>query len=213
LIGVFGLELGPLFAESYPDSIYGAESPETIFVRGGYFIGDCTFLCPLRRHATFQLAFTPDVHVVMFNVSPSFIQLPPEYGIIHGAEVPFFLGNAVNVVNDTQGRFTPEEALLSKKIMDAVGRFIYTGDPGDSVQWPIWTPELHTAIYPTGIIPEDPLPEIRTPPPGNITGFPTPSTRCDLLDYVFELSIEGKIDMKTMYKNVARKLNIWKGKH
>jgi len=93
--------------------------------------------------------------------------------------------------------------------MATVGRFVSTGDPGEEWQWPKWIPEVHTEVDLTDFVVLPLLTEIRVPPPGPLP-IPIPdTTRCDLFDFLFEEELEGRLDMRKIYENVVRKLNIW----
>jgi len=206
LQSVYGPQVGALIAEQYSDAVYGPPSNVTYFIRGANLIGDSTWLCPLRRHATFLKSFTPDVYVAMWNVRPSFINVPPIYAILHGAIIPFLFGNAIDVTTQLQGKFTPEEAVLSKQLIHTVGEFMRTGKPGS--EYPVWTPELHAEININTIPKINPLSEIRVPRAGILPPFPN-STRCDLYDLFFEQTLSGALDGGKIAQDVGLKGNYW----
>jgi len=209
LESVFGAEVGFLLSLLYPDYVYGqSNDTNTLFTRTATLIGDMIFLCPARRHASLYLAFTPEVYVAQWNVLASFMQYPPAYGIIHGTTVPFVFGNAVDLLTQTPGTFTPEEALLSKHIMKTVGKFMRTGNPGSD--YPKWIPELHAEINLNNITQINGLDSIRHPVAGQLPPPIPTDTRCGMWDVFFAQSLAGQLAPDFALR-VAEKFNIWEG--
>jgi len=184
LMSVYGEDIGTLIDDQYDDTVYGPLNEQTAFIRGATFIGDSIFLCPLRRHATYLKAFTPNVFVAMWNYEGSFISTPANfsYGVIHSAELPFLFGNAVDVYTDELASFTPAEKELSEKFISVVSHFIQHGDPG--IEFPAWTPEVNTVINLFNFSVSPVITQIRVPPAG-VLPFPVTS-RCDLFDIIFK---------------------------
>jgi len=185
---LFGDFVGEYLDGQYSDAVYGNQTEASLFARGSELISDAVWLCPLRRHATFLTAVTPNVFVTTWNTRASFFSFPDEYGIVHGTEVPFLFGNAVDIATEKKKQFTPTEALISKFFISQVSQFVRTGAPGSEL--PAWTPEVNALINPDNVptVSQD-LFQIRTPPSG--LGYPT---RCDLFDFFFELSQKGRLD-------------------
>jgi len=207
LMDLYGPLLGNLFATNYPDAIYGPPSEESFFARASTLIADSLWLCPLRRHATYLKAFTPDVYVAMWNVQASFFTIPPYFGVIHGTMLPFIFGNSVNLITNQPGNFTPEEKELSKRTMKQVGQFMRTGKFGKQ---PAWTPELYTVININTMTTRDPLAEIRFPPPGPLDPpFGDHATRCGLYEYLFQAILADRINGAQIIEDVGLKGNFW----
>jgi len=202
LVAKYGATVGNIVADQYSDGIYGKQNEATIFDRVQYFIGDSIWLCPLRRHAGYMTGFNPQVYVGVWNVKATFITSPPTYGIVHGTEVPFIFGNAVDIQIDQPAAFTSQEAKLSNNIIGAIGNFMKTGSPGSS--WPRWTPEMHTVINLADFLPLNPMMAIRTPGAGT-TALGPQDNRCFMWDYFFN----KQTGLTQMDKNVTSNLNIW----
>jgi len=191
LVNNYGAQVGGLIADQYSDAVYGPPNHDSIFQRVQNFIGDSIWLCPLRRHANLMSRFAP-VYVAMWNHQASFITSPPIYEIIHGTEIPFIFGNAVDVITDTKSTFNAKEAGLSNSIISVISNFVYYGTPG--IPYPLWNPstlELHTVIDYVLTEP-DLLTEIRKPPAVTLNG----GNRCDLWDSFFSQSLNLNIWLK-----------------
>jgi len=210
LIGVYGDELGPIFGLLYPDSVYGPPSNFSYFVRGSTLISDSLWFCPVRRHATFLTAFTSNVNVAVWTVQASFIDVPTFFGVIHGTEIPFLFGNAVDISTQLPGTFTPAEAALSKRFMKSVVQFMKKGNAGS--EYPEWKAgeEIHANILIDSVVTSNPLEIIRQPPPGSLPPpFPNDGTRCGLYDLIFEEILDGKRDGSQIAKQVGETWDFW----
>jgi len=203
----FGTQVGDALAGWYTGDF---SLDITLFTQGSLLISDAVWLCPARRHATYMKAFTPHVKLAVWDYLASFITGVPEplFGILHGTELPFLFGNAVDPSTDIPGTFTPAELLLSRRFQGSVGNFVKTGDPGQD--YPVWTPEVHVNITLTSLVLTPDLEMIRYPPAPYVLPPPfNDDTRCSLYDFFFAQILEGKIDGSKVAAQAARYFNIW----
>ncbi|XP_070531879.1 acetylcholinesterase-like [Ptychodera flava] len=110
---------------------------------------DFCILCPLKEFASFYSRTGNDVFAYTFNHRPSNSPYPKWMNILHGDDLSFTLGRAL----DAEDNLTDDEKRLSRRIMRYLGNFARSGDPNEPEEfmikvqnWPKYRDESPTYL-------------------------------------------------------------------
>ncbi|XP_051900454.1 acetylcholinesterase isoform X2 [Pristis pectinata] len=102
-------------------------------------VGDHNVICPLMHFAHKYSEFGNGIYMYFFDHRASNLAWPEWMGVIHGYEIEFVFGLPL----EKRLNYTPEEEMLSRKIMRYWSTFAKTGNPNESPSkensWPPFT--------------------------------------------------------------------------